>query len=154
MIKYNDLDVKKYPNCFWGQEGQDVYTDQEIDDAIQYHLDGMHPDKPETIEIVGMVPQEMARESASHLIRESLSDAWENFSENYGHSDIDDFEPMENLEICKAVENLIDAVRSNYRVALLTEVVRVEVDVRPWVEENCPHWIEDGDFGGVSDDTK
>lgn len=84
-----------------------------------------------------MRPEKVPRELATLRATHALEDAFEQLDERYG-----DPEGEESTLPEDAVTRVADAILASYRVWTCEEVARVVVDVRAWVKEHRPDWLE------------
>ena len=121
---------------YWDSEGEERLTHTDIDEALQYILDGIDP-LPEKIEICGyahIVP------NIESLATHALNSLLEGLDEDYG--DPDGGYTEASIAMKEAAKEFLTAVLDEYDVWACDLVKRETVDVTTWVKENCPEWLE------------
>jgi hypothetical protein len=143
-IKYEDLgpdhDLIKRAT-FWGEEGQERLDDTEIDDCIEYIVDGLFglgDDDPlnTTIEVFAFERMNVGVDPVTQILEPLL----ESLDEEY--CDPNDVYTMPTDEMKSAAAKLAEVVEREYEAWACAEIGTVEVDVMAWVKEHKPDWLE------------
>ena len=126
----------EYWDC---DEGAEELRHRCMHDAIEYCLDGMHPDPlPETVEVHGFARMQLNPAEWSGW-RGPLESFLENLDEDYGHP-TDYTTPTDTMR--KAERAFVEAVLREYEVWRCYKVCTETVNVAEWVRENRPEWLE------------
>lgn len=125
---------------FWDKEDAEYLTRESKDEAIEYILDGQFPDLPKEIMVIGYAKQ---KAKLKDFDRENiLQNLYENLDEDYGSPDGEFCTPNQAVE--DALEEFLKILIANYSAYSCEEVTREVINVKEWVAQNCPGWIEDG----------
>ena len=126
---------------FWGWEDDESLSHYDKDEAIEAMLDGMDEPiaaLPETIEVCGFARMEIHPNvlSADAI----LEDALERLDEEYAdpHGEIE--EPTPAMKT--AAEAFVAVIKAEYMVWNCEVVARETVNVREWIKEHRPDWLE------------
>ncbi len=125
----------------WGAEDQEQLTHTEMDDAIESALDGMDDinNLPETLVVCGFARMELP--SAEHLATHALERILEELDEE--HCDPDGNYTEETEYMKKAAIRFATSVLDEYTSWACEIVKRETIDVKKWIKENRPEWLEE-----------
>ena len=121
---------------FWDDEGTEILNYTDKDEAIEYILDGLD-ELPAKYEICGYARRIMT-ESAESLGDSVLDDLLERLDDEYGGED----ETERTDEMKKAATIFANKMLSLYSVWQCEIVKRETIDVKEWVKENRPDWLD------------
>jgi hypothetical protein len=125
----------------WGSPAAEVYSLEDLDEAIEHILDASHPDPLDgTIEIVGVTPDTIPPEHRDGMATILLENLLEWLGEECAAPDGEDVKTKP--EWSTAARAFVDLVADAYPVYVVHEVVRVVVDVPEWVRQHRPEWLE------------
>ena len=125
---------------FWDcDEGRERLIHTEPYEAIEYHLDDMHPvsveDMPDEIKVYGFAPMKVAIEDWKESVLDGLL---ERLDENHGNPD-DYTEPTDAMLKAEAV--FLSSVLSEYVVWNCELCEEKTIVVRDWIQEHRPDWL-------------
>lgn len=137
MTDEKQKEIKAKEPDFWDAEESEELTYETLDEAVEGYLDqaNIWLDDP-TIDIIvsGFCKMEISRETLNPL--DNLLDQVE---EEYGNPN-KDYKPTDALR--EAEKKFIDIFLQEYDVYVCEKVCEVSVNVKEWVEENRPDWLE------------
>jgi len=121
---------------FWDYDDVEFLSYTDKDEAIEYALDDLD-ELPDKLEICGYARKIMT-ESAESLGDCVLDDLLERFDDEYGGED----ETERTEEMKKAATIFANKMLSLYSVWQCEIIKRETIDVKEWVKENRPDWLE------------
>lgn len=131
--------MRNKDDIFWDMEDAEILVYNDKNEAIEMILDGESPSLPEKITICGY-----RREKVKNFLDadQILEEALERLNERYGSPDGEDPETTEEME--KAAKEFIEKIESEYVPWTCEIFTKEEIDVKKWVQENAPNWLEEG----------
>lgn len=139
VIPYKELTkerLDKLGDCYWGSPDSERYECSDIEDAVDYILDGMHPDVPEEVVVVAVRSRKITAQDVG--IRDILERTLEYLDEEYGDPDGGASDPTPAME--EAAKKLAEVIARDYEVWICDPVLRVVLDkddIHQWERE--PH---------------
>ena len=124
----------------WGFEGQEILTDDTIDEAVESHLDDWDAGPvPENLEVNGYARENVSEEFTKECFNVALEGVHERLMERYGYEDEIplDTDGVDAFEV--AVNNLCKSFKSWSCEVVTTKTV----NTKDWVEKNRPDWIKE-----------
>ena len=128
---------------FWGQEEDERLTHTEMDDAIESILDSPISELPETIEVCGFTHIKLT--DVDSLAEGVLERFLDRLDEEY--SDPDGCYTDPTGKMIEASKEFVATVLDEYKVWACELVSRETVNVKDWIKENRPEWLEENDHG-------
>jgi hypothetical protein len=138
-ISYKELTkerIDKLGTCYWGSPGSERFECSDIEDAVDYILDGAHPDVPDEVVVVAVCPRKLTAQDVG--TRDILERTLEYLDEEYGDPDGDHSDPTPVME--EAALKLAEVIAHDYEVWICDEALRVVLDkddIKNWEQE--PH---------------
>lgn len=131
----------KIERVFWGDDGCEVLTHSDPDEAIEAYIDGFHPDPIATIGEITMYEYAPMKVSVSDCLS-PLELVLENLDEEYGDPDGDGYEVTDAM---KAAEKaFLEIVAAEYRPWSCEQTGKsVTVNALEWVQEHRPDWLKE-----------
>jgi hypothetical protein len=137
----SDPEGRSHGATLWGSPAAEVYSLEDLDEAIEQLLDASHPDPLDgTVVVVGVAPDPIPPEDRDRAADAVLEYLLERLGEEYGAPDGEDVKTKP--EWSTAARAFVDLVADAYPVYVVHEVVRVVVDVPEWVRQHRPEWLE------------
>lgn len=130
---------------FWGLEDDEQLIHTEMDDAIESILDGVDAVDalPKTIEVCGFIHSEPnAKSEAAKILAQLL----ENLDKDYGDPGGAFTKATDGMK--RAAKVFVITVLEEYTVWACELVKRETINVREWIKENRPDWLEEDDKKG------
>jgi hypothetical protein len=133
--------MRKKEDIFWGSGDEETLAHTEMHDALEQILDGLVSPLPRKVSV-----SKYRRETpAQHIdLGTVIEGIIESLDERYGDIDGEPTQITEKMKL--AGHKFIETIRSEY-VPWTCEICEtVEVDVKQWIEENAPEWLEYVEF--------
>lgn len=149
-IEYADLAAEDVTQIvLWGEEWDEHLRFDDIDDAIEDHLEnyshlpGAHSDRVLTFLGFVRMPLPDPQVNAEWLLEHLL----ERLDEEFSDPDGDPTKPTDTM--MAAAVSFVEAVQGTYKGYPCESVLRVRVPIRVWVEKHQPDWLDEKEVEGV-----
>jgi len=143
---------------FWGEVDDKYLTHTEMNCAIEDILDGMEvdiltashlakniKDMPETIKVYGFARQRLSDASKEFIAKDCLERLLEGLDDEYAEPDAGYSDPTDGM--IKASKEFVSAVLKEYVIWACEPVKHEIINVREWIKNNRPDWLENKDNG-------
>jgi hypothetical protein len=125
---------------WWGDDGCEVLTHADPDEAIEAHIDGWHPDPIESIGEITMYEYAPMKPTLSKC-GSPLERVLEQLDEEYGDPNGDGYEVTEAMK--EAEQVFLKAVLAQYRPWACEQTgKKITVNALEWVQEHRPDWLQ------------
>ena len=125
---------------YYGGEGDERLSCSTVDEYMESVLDIMPMEKwPETIRVSSFIRLTVDRREVA-----LLDDVLDRLDENYGDPEgyaADAYQPTKEMR--DAEKALQDLILKHYKPWMCEDVSSEEVNVKEWVTEHRPHWLEE-----------
>lgn len=139
LVKYEDMTTEDHALGLWAEPNDETVWSKGIDEVIEAVLDETEV-QDGTLQIYGYVRMDIP---SSVLSGEGiLEQVIEQVEEEYGDPDGSGVW-VATVAVKEAAERLAEQIRHDYPVWPCESVLSVDVDVRKWIEENNPEWLEE-----------
>ena len=134
---------------FWGEVDDKYLTHTEMNCAIEDILDSLWQERidslPETIKVYGFARQRLSDASKEFIAKDCLERLLEGLDDEYAEPDAGYSDPTDGM--IKASKEFVSAVLKEYVIWACEPVKHEIINVREWIKNNRPDWLENKDNG-------
>jgi len=138
-VRYEDVTPEQWAaldDCVWGPPGEEHYSCDSADDAIERLIDDMAGTPVGTVTIVAMRPVTLTDRDWTRQL--DLSSTIENLDCEYGDRD-EAWSPTD--AVVAAWDAFVAAMKTDYHVWICEPALCVTVDAVAWTREHRPDWL-------------